>query len=57
LANVDEGKVPSFAPPCGRANNKFVDDSEICEALRYGAGGWYAPPGVDLAAFRAQGWL
>jgi DNA topoisomerase III len=24
---------------------------------RYGAGGWYAPPGIDLAAFRAQGWL
>jgi DNA topoisomerase III len=24
---------------------------------RYGAGGWYAPPGVDLAAFSAQGWL
>ena len=24
---------------------------------RYAAGGWYAPPGVDLAAFRAQGWL
>ena len=23
----------------------------------YAAGGWYAPPGVDLAAFRAQGWL
>jgi DNA topoisomerase-3 len=24
---------------------------------RYGAGGWYAPPGVDLAAFAEQGWL
>jgi DNA topoisomerase-3 len=24
---------------------------------RYAAGGWYAPPGVDLAAFSAQGWL
>jgi DNA topoisomerase-3 len=24
---------------------------------RYAAGGWYAPPGVDLAAFRAQGWI
>ena len=23
----------------------------------YAVGGWYAPPGVDLAAFRAQGWL
>jgi DNA topoisomerase III len=24
---------------------------------RYGSGGWYAPPGVDLAAFGEQGWL
>ena len=24
---------------------------------RYGADGWYAPPGVDLDAFRARGWL
>ncbi len=24
---------------------------------RYGAGGWYAPPGIDLVAFRARGWL
>ena len=24
---------------------------------RYGADGWYAPPGVDLDAFRERGWL
>ena len=24
---------------------------------RYGTDGWYAPPGVDLAAFRERGWL
>ena len=24
---------------------------------RYAAGGWYAPPGVDLTAFNAKGWL
>ena len=24
---------------------------------RYGAEGWYAPPGVDLAGFRERGWL
>ncbi|MGI4977905.1 MAG: type IA DNA topoisomerase [Janthinobacterium lividum] len=24
---------------------------------RYGAAGWYAPPGVDLDAFRARGWV
>ena len=24
---------------------------------RYGAGVWFAPPGVDLGAFRERGWL
>ena len=24
---------------------------------RYGSGGWYAPPGVDLSAFGERGWL
>lgn len=24
---------------------------------RYAAGGWYAPPGVDLSAFKSKGWL
>ena len=24
---------------------------------RYGADGWYAPPGVELGAFRERGWL
>ncbi len=24
---------------------------------RYRAGGWYAPPGVSLGAFRERGWL
>jgi DNA topoisomerase-3 len=23
---------------------------------RYGAGGWYAPPGTDLSTFRELGW-
>jgi DNA topoisomerase-3 len=23
---------------------------------RYGAGGWYAPPGIDLSFFRERGW-
>ncbi len=34
-------------------------NKELAQKLgaRYGAGGWYAPPGVDLAAFDAQGWL
>ena len=24
---------------------------------RYASGGWYAPPGIDLSAFRERGWL
>lgn len=24
---------------------------------RYAAGGWYAPPGVDLSVFKSKGWL
>jgi DNA topoisomerase III len=34
-------------------------NKELAQKLgaRYGAGGWYAPPGVDLAAFGEQGWL
>jgi DNA topoisomerase III len=24
---------------------------------RYAAGGWYAPPGVDLSGFKSKGWL
>ena len=34
-------------------------NKEVAQKLgaRYGAGGWYAPPGVDLTAFNAKGWL
>ena len=34
-------------------------NKEVAQKLgaRYAAGGWYAPPGVDLGAFSAQGWL
>jgi DNA topoisomerase-3 len=24
---------------------------------RYAASGWYAPPGLDLSAFKENGWL
>jgi DNA topoisomerase III len=24
---------------------------------RYDAGGWHAPPGVDLSTFKEKGWL
>jgi DNA topoisomerase-3 len=34
-------------------------NKEVAQQLgaRYGADGWYAPPGVDLSAFRKKGWL
>jgi DNA topoisomerase-3 len=34
-------------------------NKEIARKLgaRYGSGGWYAPPGVDLSAFGERGWL
>ena len=34
-------------------------NKEVAQKLgaRYGAEGWYAPPGVDLSAFGKQGWL
>ena len=32
-------------------------DVAFSMGARYGADGWYAPPGVDLDAFRERGWL
>lgn len=34
-------------------------NKEVAQQLgtRYSADGWYAPPGVDLSAFREKGWL
>ncbi|MBX9945069.1 MAG: DNA topoisomerase III [Reyranella sp.] len=34
-------------------------NKEVAQKLgaRYGADGWYAPPGVDLSAFKENGWL
>ncbi|WP_395708713.1 type IA DNA topoisomerase [Reyranella sp.] len=34
-------------------------NKEVAQKLgaRYSSDGWYAPPGVDLAAFRERGWL
>ena len=36
-----------------------IDLKEVAQKLgaRYGADGWYAPPGVDLSAFKENGWL
>ena len=34
-------------------------NKEVAQKLgaRYGADGWYAPPGVDLSTFKENGWL
>ncbi len=34
-------------------------NKEVAQRLgaRYGSDGWFAPPGVDLSAFRERGWL
>ena len=46
----DNGR-PGIRVPYG---NKEVAFSM---GAQYGADGWYAPPGVDLDAFRERGWL
>ena len=49
------------APPAGAGTPLRIPygNKELAFGLgaRYGADGWYAPPGVDLAAFRERGWL
>ncbi len=32
-------------------------EAAFAMGARYGAAGWYAPPGVDLDPFRRRGWL
>jgi len=59
-AAVDAPPIP--APQDSGTNTQLripYGNKEVAQKLgaRYGAGGWYAPPGVDLAAFSAQGWL
>lgn len=53
---------PAPAPQKSGGNTPLripYGNKELAQKLgaRYGAGGWYAPPGIDLAAFSAQGWL
>ena len=60
-------KAGSSAPPtAARQNSEAVTplripygNKEVALRLgaRYGARGWYAPPGVDLSAFVERGWL
>ena len=50
-AGASAGSPTSLRIPYG---NKEVAFSM---GARYGADGWYAPPGVDLDPFRGRGWL
>jgi len=55
------------APPVPARQNSGTDtplripygnkDDALKLGARYRSGGWYAPPGVDLAAFGERGWL
>ena len=51
LARRDAGGNTPLKIPYG---NKEV---ALKLGARYAAGGWYAPPGVDLSAFKEKGWL
>jgi DNA topoisomerase-3 len=50
-ARQDSGTDTPLRIPYG---NK---DAALKLGARYQSGGWYAPPGVDLAAFGERGWL
>jgi DNA topoisomerase-3 len=61
-------KAPTAAAPLAPAQPNSVTgtplripygNKEVALKLgaRYGSGGWYAPPGVDLSAFGERGWL
>ena len=58
-----EGAAPSAGAraeaPAGTPLRIPYGNKEAAFALgtRYASGGWYAPPGVDLSAFRERGWL
>ena len=51
---------PTHNNPVGNTPLRIpYGNKDVAQKLgaRYAAGGWYAPPGVDLTAFSAQGWL
>ena len=59
-------KPDAFAAPPAQPNSVTATplripygNKEVALKLgaRYRSGGWYAPPGVDLSAFGARGWL
>jgi DNA topoisomerase III len=58
-AQTKEGALPSGAPGGDTTLRIPFGNKEAAVQLgaRYRAGGWYAPPGVDLDGFRQRGWL
>lgn len=58
------GKAVAAAPPAAAVTDETPlripfgnKDVALRLGARYRAGGWYAPPGTDLGAFRQRGWL
>jgi DNA topoisomerase-3 len=58
-AQAREGALSSDAPGGDTPLHIPFGNKEAAIQLgaRYRAGGWYAPPGVDLDGFRQRGWL
>jgi len=71
-ARAKKPRKPAFGNPPVKAPGLHLRDvgrntplripygnKEVAQKLgaRYGADGWYAPPGVDLSAFKENGWL
>jgi len=54
------GAAPSPGPGAGDTPLRIPfgnKEAALRMGARYGAGGWYAPPGVGLDGFRERGWL
>ena len=59
VAATDASMPAQPTPVAGTALRIPYGNKEVAMKLgaRYGSTGWYAPPGVDLAAFGERGWL
>lgn len=55
---VAAGRAPAAATEETPLRIPFGNkDVALRLGARYRAGGWYAPPGTDIAEFRQRGWL
>jgi DNA topoisomerase III len=67
MSLVLDGRYAAAAPPAPAQPNSVAGtplripygnkDVAMKLGARYGSGGWYAPPGLDLSAFGERGWL